>query len=304
MSEPIDLKRFAPQRVLLLADQLDGEGLFESRGVQEGWAALNQFKFRDQRGEWWTAGICSRQWYRFVDRHWRFGASPDGFLEGPAELEKFAFPADAPTPGADDFTASSAPAPNAIEAITRIVRDTFGDYESGRLNSMSTTLLLRGHFLVDRTGRVWSLGCRSRKWYFLEAGQWHAAAAPPTPDSLPDPSQFAAMRSSGQLAVLTFLALEASSLPEPVTDPWNPPPSFPETPPPPAIFCTSCGAMNLRGSRFCSRCGAEPAKLAPPPRSAAAPAHAQCPRCSSPLAPGATFCLRCGASLAQSGSYG
>jgi hypothetical protein len=313
MPEPIDLKRFAPRRVLLLANHLSGDRVFESRGAHEGWAAINQLKFRDFRGDWWTVGICSRQWYCFIDRRWRVHVSPDGFLEGPAEFEGFAPPADTPSPTADDLPSSPSPARDAIEAITLIVGDTFGDYESGRLNSTSTTLLLKSHYLVDNAGRVWSLGCRSRTWYVFDAGEWHPAPTPAL-DSLPNPSQFAAMRATGQIAALTLLALEASSLPEPVTEPWNPPPSFPETPPPPCFSCTACGATNLRGSRFCSRCGAEPTKTAPPvppaatwsappPRPAPPPNPLPepdrprgrfCPTCGEPVAEGRRFCTRDG----------
>jgi predicted nucleic acid-binding Zn ribbon protein len=290
-----------------LAEHLADGGSLQSGSVKEGLAAVEKLKFRDKMGDWWAVGILSREWYRFIDGRWRSHDAPDGLLEGPAELERLAPPPGAPSRAAEDPPSSPSPARDAIEAITLVVRNTFGDYESGKLDSGFTTLLLRDHYLVDRSARLWSLGCRSRTWYVLDSGGWHQAPTP-TLGSLPDATQFSAMRESGQVAELTLLALEADSLPEAVADPWNPPPGVPETPPPPTAYCKTCGAPNPVGRETCAHCGADPTKARPRrrtsrPRPSAAPTESSgpgeprgrfCTACGAAVAPGMKFCTRCG----------
>ena len=57
-----------------------------------------------------------------------------------------------------------------------------------------------------------------------------------------------------------------------------------------AWTCTSCGADQLPGARFCSSCGA--------------PLRATCPVCGADTPSGAAFCSSCGAPLATSAGGG
>jgi class 3 adenylate cyclase len=54
------------------------------------------------------------------------------------------------------------------------------------------------------------------------------------------------------------------------------------------VICSSCGAENREGARFCGECGS--------------PLAAACPSCGTPSPPGKRFCDQCGAQLDAAGS--
>ncbi|HEX3325945.1 MAG TPA: zinc ribbon domain-containing protein, partial [Actinomycetota bacterium] len=56
------------------------------------------------------------------------------------------------------------------------------------------------------------------------------------------------------------------------------------------LFCGHCGAENLEGRKFCTRCGT--------------PLDSRCPTCGAPVEADALFCGSCGTSLTAEGSAG
>ena len=278
---------------------------------------LNQFRFRDNRGDHWYLDARTNQWYRFNEGQWQSSSTPPKSLEGPESLMiNVSAPPEDTADLEDPFESREQWTPT--EALETIVQTTRSAYEQGQISSMDTELLLARRYVVDKEGRFWTVGGRSGNWYYFEDGRWTMSDQPPEIESLlrlqlgrqtcdacgyfieegyvcPQCGadvvpELAVTSEQTYTALLQFLLLGAGTLPEQVTDPWDPPPGFPEALPEPGGECASCGATNPAGSRFCNQCGSA---LASEP----ALSSRFCRQCGNQVAPGKRFCTQCGTPL-------
>jgi len=199
------------------------------------------------------------------------------------------------------------------EALEKIVSSTQLAYERGDISSMITESLLGRYILVDKDGRIWTIGLRSGAWYYYLDDDWVKSDKKPKTDTLlrlkapPDdcaqcghsldggyvcPSCGAELKVdlggvSDDVFVkfFGFLSLGFGTLPESVTDVWDPPTGFPEILEERSIPCVECGETAPAGSRFCNHCGAE----------------LRCPNCGAKNLPDSRYCNQCGGSLFSSG---
>jgi hypothetical protein len=269
----------------------------------EHWTKINRFKFRDREGRHWTQGLCSKRWFRHDGQAWRAASSPPGPLEGPAE-----FAALSPLQGAVansrppvDLPGRDAPARQAHDGIAvmeKIVAGICSDYDQGLYPSDAAERLLQDHYLTDRGGVIWTLGCRSRTWYSYKGGKWEESAHPPAATSLPAPEEMEAIHEEVRMSLLMLFASD-EPLPETIALPWRPPVDIPEKP----RFCTLCLGVNPVDSAFCRLCGAPADKLVDDPDKLprkAEPPNAKpwpCPKCGKPNAEDASFCQYCGSRI-------
>ena len=81
---------------------------------------LDEFKFRDASGAYWTLGVCSLRWYRFEDREWVAASGPTGRVIGPAwvsDVLVFQTGDDSEDPGTDVEGVEELPAATAAERV-------------------------------------------------------------------------------------------------------------------------------------------------------------------------------------------
>jgi hypothetical protein len=208
--------------------------------------------FRDRQGAHWRAKTGGG-WLTWQGS-WVSSEPPTTLLEGPADLldTSAARPAEPPL----DDGGSGAPGPAQLISLVDAMR---ARYESGSLTSDDVAFALGRVSLVDDEGAAWSLGFRSRTWYRFAGGRWSEAGVPPDPERLLSagellggncPSCGAAadgrrfcgdcgatlppsrLNAAFGAAMAAFLEHGYGTLPEPVTEPWSPPPV--EAPPSPS----------------------------------------------------------------------
>jgi hypothetical protein len=270
--------------------------------------AASQFLLRDQSGAYWFLDVSTGEWHQHDQGGWRLppNAAP-GRLEGLQALAESGLLL-AAAPGDFDDAFASQECWQPVEVLHILVERARQGYLAGAYSSRDIEALLGRLFLLDRQGRFWTLGFNSQQWQrFAEQG-WVQVGHSPDPKQLVRlwgesgrcgqcGSQTGGSRLCPACGALTlqgldeldqpallrvhrFLLLGASTLPEPVTAPWQPPQDYP----PPAAGgarCAVCGASSLAGSRYCSRCGA----------------RLGCPNCGATNPPNSRFCSHCGQSL-------
>ena len=295
-----DLRRYDPAGILAAAnetrDRLDGGKL----NALEFALALNDLRFRDEKGDYWFLDARTNRWYRFDQEQWQPASTEPNRLEGPTSL---AF-ASSTSPGETEaavqppFEKEEPQSWTETRALEVVVQTIGLDYKKGRLSSRDVEEFLAGKYLVDEKGRVWAVGVRSHQWHYFENGRWATSEGPPGLDSLLRPAgvqegvvcpQCGATvaappsdaRSTALVALLGLFLSRANPLPEQMADPWDPPAGFPKSLTAPGPRCESCGSVNPTGSRFCNRCGAA----------------LGCPVCGATNPPGSRFCAQCGAPL-------
>jgi len=253
-------------------------------GGAAGWldyaVEASQYKFRDSSGDYWFLDVSVDQWYKFGSGAWRLSTASPDTVEGLESLYKIVgMPEAALKDLPDPFAQRVDQTP--VQVLELFQREARQRYREGLSSSTSIEELLARLLLLDQEGIFWTIGFHSGKWYRFSGGMWNQAS------TLPDPALL--MRTNFELddlpgdaavQVYRFLLRGAGSLPEPVTEPWKPPESFPDLNEPGAA-CSLCGAHNLPSSLFCSRCGA----------------RLGCANCGAQNPPGSRFCTRCGASL-------
>jgi hypothetical protein len=313
----MNLRRYNADVVLSAAGQLWNR--FESGDLNwiELALALSELKFRDDAGDYWFLDACASRWYRFDQLGWRAVSDTPEVLESVASLlaGRLALPKAPDFDAEFDESWAEGSAVKALEGVTRMVRSA---YATGEVSSLDAEQLLRRHRIVDRRGRFWTVGVRSGQWYRFEGGVWAQAEAPPPADSLlrlemPGRCEACGHEIDGKGAcpecgvqvvpvlpdvsdevyagIFDFFLL-GGSLPEPVTEPWEPPAGFPEgvvgaTGAPQGGAgrpCGACGATNSSDRRFCSQCGVSLTSV-------------DCPDCGAQVGAGKRFCTQCGAPL-------
>ena len=262
--------------------------------VPEFWLEQNLFRFRDGAGNHWYLDVRANRWHRFAQGTWQ-EAGP-----APARLEGVAAPAlevalvAEEEHGAGDVTDSNPTGEPGPEMLAANVCRLKQAYERGLLASSDVEAVLAEQVLIDGEGTFWTTGVHSGRWYRSQETEWVQVDAPPPAHTLleleptrcpecgevvlddgtcpncgqvqgvvlPDVSEQAYAR------ILAFALFGSGFVPEPVTDPWEPPSGFPGAERKPEIRCDACQAANPAGSPFCRACGAA----------------LTCPTCGQPLA--------------------
>ncbi|HEX9694863.1 MAG TPA: hypothetical protein VGB64_00955 [Actinomycetota bacterium] len=182
--------------------------------------------FRDPAGVWWRLDAASRSWLRFDGAAFVAAQSPPDTLEGAALLAQSTQPV---PPGMDDAPQQYPDANAFMEGVVERVRER---YERGEITSEAAEAVLCGHLVAGPGPRIWTVGVRSGSWYEFDDGAWQRRNGPPA--SVADAASDDVVR-----AAATILESDASLLPEPVADAWEPPvdagepAEFDEEPPPP-----------------------------------------------------------------------
>lgn len=315
-----DLRRYDPSDIVVGANELRDKFDAGILNPVEFALAVNDFRFRDEGGDYWFLDARTNHWYRFDQGRWQASSTEPKSPEGPAwpRLNMTTSPEETEEGFEPLFEDQDPQTWTPTKALEAMVQTTRLAYERGRMSSDHVEEFLVGQYVIDEEGRFWTVGVRSGHWYYFESGQWRMAEQPPGLDSLlrleVGPQKCAACgqvveegdacpqcgapvvpKLSGDLeqayaAALEFILSGVGLIPEQVTDPWDPPPGFPEAVAEPGIPCASCGATNQAGSRFCNQCGA--ALISEPP-----PASLICPECGNQVALGKKFCTQCGALL-------
>ncbi len=196
---------------------------------------------RDRVSTYWHVSPVGR-WSAFRDRSWAAGEAPTTMLEVPADVPDLASVRSAwPSPDAAPTTGLTAigAAVERLHALHERGFVTSGDVEDG---------LVRLH-VIDAEGAAWTRGYRSGAWYRWSAGRWVEQPGAPGPDALLTAGEFAAAcpacgaaaegrRFCGDCgaeqlasritpetgaALGAFLENGYGTIPEPVTEPWEPP---------------------------------------------------------------------------------
>jgi hypothetical protein len=273
-----DLRRYSLADVEALAGALESEVELRMLDAEELAERLSELVFRDAGGVYWAFSPLAGAWFRDQGGHWARAPGPPPVLEGPAHLpiapRQQVLPPRAAATGAG-------PVPAALPAVTERARRAF---ESGTMSSDAAEGMLTETYALDRSGRFWTVGVRSGRWYAFADGRWSPADGPPMPASLIGreyevrecarcgrPASYGkfCLGCGGPLpdlpeatpeldaAAADFLAAD-DPLPESIAEEWAPPP-FPGvvvgmaegTPRP----CPRCGALPPAGARFCVTCG-------------------------------------------------
>jgi hypothetical protein len=258
---------------------------------------LSHLQFRDVTGDYWAVDGRTGRWYHFVRQQWHPADLIPDRLEGPIEFARYRVArSDERGPGAQPIN----PYPDhrhwpPQRVLTELIEYVAALYQQGQLSSADAEALLRSRFLIDTQGRFWMPGLRSRQWYWFEAGRWTPAAQAPDPASLlryePRPTacpqcgqaltiedrcprcqspierHVAGGSAETVVALFNLAAFGDGSLPEPITDEWNPPSwslaaveapaaSVPAAKSAADLICPRCGTHAAPGRRFCTRCGA------------------------------------------------
>jgi hypothetical protein len=304
-----DLRRYNAGDVLNAANELREEFETGTLNLLELGVRMNEFRFRDEKGSYWFLDARTGQWFRFDQGQWHAPTAGPRDLEGSASLP-------ITSPDSIEETLKDEPipeseAPEGIEptqVLASVVQTVRSAYEAGQISSTDAETLLGRQYVIDNTGRPWMVGVRSDQWHYFGDEGWVKSNEPPGLDSL---ARLEVPQVCGECGhaiegnavcpqcgtdvlpvlsdvsdeayptILNFMLLALGSLPEPVTDPWDPPSGFPAALEEHGIRCASCSAVNPPGSRFCNRCAAS----------------LGCPTCGSQVTPGSKFCTKCGTRL-------
>lgn len=301
-----DLQRFTAVHVQEMAQSISRELGDFTASLDQLESSLEAFKFRDPSACYWTVGPGRLQWCRFVQGQWMPAGSPSGTLEGPEILNGW-IAATRRRESPDGRTRQEPQVSSAPAFLQAMVQETRQAYERGEISSAAAESSLTGFYLLDRSGRFWTPGFRTGSWYSFEAGRWNRAQQAPSPEALLDLRQTDSQRcphcgtelgegskfcrncgnpaplGSGEItdqvgqAVADFLSLGMDTSPETVTDPWNPPPGFPEL----IRQCQVCGVPDVGSHANCRACRSPFAIPTSPPPQPITRAHTPPPPPSS-----------------------
>lgn len=276
-----ELSRYRPSDVTAIATSLQRDiedGAFDAQALTE---RLAIFKFRDKVGAYWTVEPRTSTWHTFAQGAWSPAPAPKSLLEGPA------YQAVKPVPDWEPAIAKSAEPQEkgASRLLLESVAEVRQAYDRGLITSSAAETLASLFYLVDLSARLWTAGVHSGRWYYFEGGKWNQASSQPDPSQISTHSYSPRIcqscntpapegdfcgncgsplppNSEAVLQVQAWLAELVSSgrlIPEPIAEPFNPPPDFPGQPStsPGQVeqVCPHCGWRLEPGSLFCNNCG-------------------------------------------------
>jgi hypothetical protein len=220
--------------------------------------------FRDRQGAYWRSRTGGG-WLTWQGS-WVSSEPPTTLLEGPADLLDTSAARTAEPPPDDGGTGAPGPA-----QLILLVDGMRARYESGNLTSDDVASGLGRVSLVDDEGAAWSLGFRSNAWYRFTGGRWSEAGEPPDPERLLSAGELlgghcascgaaaegrpfcgdcgakllpSRLNAAIGAAMAAFLEHGYGALPEPVTEPWSPPPVEEQTATPPPTAAVSSAAVS------------------------------------------------------------
>lgn len=280
-----DLRKYQSDSVKAMAASMRSElaaGILTQEQLSD---TLADFILRDEQGTYWALAPRSQQWYRHGSEGWATAVSAPSSFEGPASLSIWA-----PKIDPEDTTAKTESdgktASNAHEFLQNMIADIEKSYESGKITSVTAKALISDVFLMDKQNRFWTLGFRSKNWYFFEMEQWHKADAPPALDTLMDTKTPEDQDQLDQM-IINFLVAMAGNPPEPVAAGWDPPDHFPE----PVLQCPSCSRVDVGQHTQCKFCNSE----IPATAKVIEKTTKFCTQCGHEQPRRMKFCVQCGA---------
>lgn len=248
-------------------------------------AVLLEFIFRDEQGFYWALAPRNQQWYRHNADGWSTAISVPSSFEGLSNLR--AWSASEGTSGPPEIPKSEGKsASSASDFMVQMFEGVQVSYRQGHITSVAAQALLSDIFLMDKQSRFWTLGFRSKKWYFFEAERWHQASAAPDPSELMDTDSSAHQEQISQM-VINFLVAMAGNPPEPIAAEWDPPGHFPE----PVLVCPNCSRVDVGLHTQCKFCNSELPQMVTTPEKTTK----FCTQCGHEQPRQMKFCIQCGA---------
>jgi hypothetical protein len=237
------------------------------------------YLFRDSDGIYRFLDVSTDRWYLSENGNWRQSTATPDNLEGLDALFRFI---NLPKPVTEDLPGAIDGQRQPVEVLEFFQLAAKLRYRSGMSSSKEIEEMLSRLLLLDNEGFFWTIGFRSGDWYRFLDGKWKQSPVRPNLGRLMSAASWQNdLPEDAAVHVYQFLLSGASTLPEAVTTPWNPPEGFPGLKEP-GETCSRCRAHNLPSSRFCSQCGA----------------RLGCPKCGEYNPPGSRFCSHCGHNLA------
>lgn len=187
--------------------------------------------FRDSLGYYWTFNSSSDLWYVYINDEWITMSRPeDQYLEGVDEALNYLAYTDVDLDAYYDsikkireFTPPEKP--NA-DAYKEMICNIYQDYVDGYLTSLSSSILLKEHMIIDQDFDLWNVGCRSGKWYQFINDLWSVSERTPTISlSLPEDKIQEQKRA---ISLINFFKSGVGFLPELVSESWLPPSVLPQ----------------------------------------------------------------------------
>jgi len=212
---------------------------------------LSEYILRDDQGIYWSLAPRSQQWYRHGPEGWTAAVSSPSTFEGPSPLAVWA-PKVEMVEGTVKTEVDGKTAANAHEFMENMIADIYRSYERGLITSITASALVSEVFLMDKENHFWTVGFRSKDWYFFEAEKWHKAEDPPALDTLVD-TQSAENPEQNDQTIINFLVAMEGNPPEPIAENWEPPDLLPE----PVLQCPTCARVDVGLHSQCKFCNSE-----------------------------------------------
>jgi hypothetical protein len=311
----IDLRKYNPQDVIRAANSFQDSYQSGALSLVEVRLMLLDFMFRDAKGDYWFMDVNNASWHRHDNEKWfKETESPDSLLGTDTLFD--ILPPSSESEGTEfeeEFSGLGEGSSDAVEVMPSIVRTIKTAFDKGEISSIDAYQLLADQYVVDTQGRIWLVGYQSGKWYYFESEQWTQSSKPPSEESLvreeqaPEACQVCNHALQGETvcpncgaeidpvlagatdevyaSIFEFFTSGFGSLPEPITDEWDPPEGLPEALIEPGVVCANCNHTNSPGSRFCNQCGSA----------------LGCPNCGKENPPSSKFCNQCGHQLTSNG---
>ncbi len=279
-----DLRKYQSESVQAMAGSIQSELAAGVPTLEQLSDTLSEFILRDDQGVYWSLAPRSQQWYRHGPGGWTAAVSPPSTFEGPSTLAVWA-PKVEKVDGAVKTEVDGKTAANAHAFMENMIADIFGSYERGLITSITASALVSEVFLMDKENRFWTVGFRSKGWYFFEAEKWHKAESPPALDTLVD-TKSAENPEEHDQTIINFLVAMAGNPPEPIAEQWDPPDHFPE----PVLQCPSCTRVDVGLHSQCKFCNSE----IPVTANVSEKTTKFCTQCGHEQPRRIKFCVQCG----------
>lgn len=353
----IDIRRYTHSTILSAAEKFQQR--FENGDINsfEYIQQLNIFRLRDINGMYCFLDPRTKKFYLFENSHWQFCDTEPNVFEAPNLISFLENSEEYNENNLLKILEESEPKKMPAEKVIIAIVDVVGTgFERGTLTSTEAQNLLAQQIITDLEGRFWTQGIKSRRWYYFKDMQWHKSeGTPPHEDQLfhlkndeykclscgkvVEDTSTCPYCGSDKIngmevppakvvnALPEFMLFGVDTLPENVTDLWDPPTSFPdevvkaeqnkksseeklpsstnnvssaqleekvaaESSIESTYKCPSCRALVDKNQKFCTRCGEKlPENLEPVQEE---PIIKTCPVCGAVFKPDTKFCTHCG----------